>query len=124
MKKGTVADGVVYHAGFPNAGEDRRGLPVGLESMIVKHRASTFLWRLEERGVPELGWGPGSIAVVDRALSPRHGDTVVAVVDNEFMVRLYRQDHTPALYRPDGSREESDDVALWGVVTYVIQATR
>ena len=124
MKKGSTSEGVVYHAGFPNAGEDRRGLPVGLESMIVKHRASTFLWRLEDRGVPEFGWASGSIVVVDRALNPRQGDTVVAVVNGDFMVRLYRSEGHAKLYRPDGSLEDSDDVALWGVVTYVIQALR
>jgi len=124
MKKGSVSDGVVYHAGFPNAGEDRQALPVGLESLIVKHRTSTYLWRLDDEGVAELGWGPGSIVVVDRAIEPRHGDKIVAVVEGDFVVRIYQKTESAALFTPGGNREESDNVALWGVVTYVIQAMR
>lgn len=123
MKKGSPSDGVVYHAGFPNAGEDQRVLPVGLEQMIVKHRASTYLWRLE-RGIDELGWQGESIVVVDRALDPRHGDKVVAVIDNEFVVRIYQKTDRMRLFTPRGGEETSEDVAIWGVITYVVQAMR
>lgn len=123
MTKGTLTDGVVYHAGFPNAGEDRGSLPTGLEQMIIKHRASTYLWRLEQ-AVPELGWGKDSIVVVDRALDARHGDKVVAIIDDEFVVRLYQKTDSVRLIDLRGDAELSDDVVIWGVVTYVIQAVR
>lgn len=124
MTKGSLTDRVVYHAGFPNAGEDRASLPIGLEQMIVKHRSSTYLWRLEQ-SIPELGWGANSIVVVDRALDARHGDKVVTIIDDEFVVRLYQKiDNVVRLIDLRGESELSDDIVIWGVVTYVIQAAR
>ena len=52
MSKGSIDDGVVFHAGFPNAAEDERFGSLSLDTLVVKHRASTFFWRLEVE-VPE-----------------------------------------------------------------------
>lgn len=121
MKKGTTEDGIVYHAGFPNAAEDQRYGSLNLDQMIVRHRMSTFFWRLDAQGIPELGWRAGSIVVVDRALKPRVNDLVVAVVDEDFVVRKF---HDSKLTRPDGSTETSEQVAIWGVITHVVQEYR
>lgn len=121
MKKGTTGDGIVYHAGFPNAGEDQRFDALSLDQMAIRHRASTYLWRLDGSGVPELGWQPGSVVVVDRALTPKLNDLVVAVVDEDFAVRKYQQDK---LTRPDGSDETSGQLAIWGVITHVMMEYR
>lgn len=121
MKKGSSQEGVVYHAGFPNAGEDRRGLALSLDALAIRHRVSTFLWRLPSDGVPEFGWQGGSVVVVDRALSPRENDLIVALIDEDFVVRRLRDKH---LYRPDGERETAEQASIWGVVTHVLQEYR
>jgi DNA polymerase V len=121
MKKGTTEDGVVYHAGFPNAGEDQRFDALSLDQIAIKHRASTYLWRLDAEGVPELGWTGGSIVVVNKALSPKPNDLVVAVVDEDFAVRRFQ---TNRLTRLDGSAETSEQLAIWGVITHVLMEYR
>jgi DNA polymerase V len=121
MRKGSADDGVVYHAGFPNAAEDQRFDAMSLDQMVVRHRASTYLWRLDAEGVPELGWQGGSIVVVDRALSPRQGDFVVAVVDEDFVVRKF---HNQKLVRPDGTPETAGQLAIWGVISHVVMEYR
>lgn len=121
MRKGDVASGVVYHAGFPNAGEDRRGLALSLDALAIRHRVSTFLWRLPTEGIPELGWQGESVVVVDRALEPRENDLLVVLIDEDFVVRRYRDKH---LYRPDGERETVDQAGVWGIITHVLQEYR
>lgn len=121
MKKGDVSGGVVYHAGFPNAGEDRQGLAISLDALAIRHRVSTFLWRLPADGVPELGWQGGSVVVVDRALSPRQNDLLVALINEDFVLRRFRDKQ---LYRPDGERETAEQASIWGVVTHVLQEYR
>ena len=121
MKKGSTEDGIVYHAGFPNAAEDQRYGSLNLDQMIVRHRMSTFFWRLDASGIPELGWRPGSVVVVDRALTAHANDLVVAVVDEDFVVRKF---HGDKLTRPDGSVETSEHVVMWGVITHVVQEYR
>lgn len=121
MKKGDAASGVLYHAGFPNAGEDRRGLSLSLDGLAIRHRVSTYLWRLPVDGIPELGWQGGSVAVVDRALNPRENDLLVALIDEDFVVRRFRDKH---LYRPNGERETAEQASVWGVITHILQEYR
>ena len=121
MRKGDITSGVVYHAGFPNAGEDRQGLALSLDALAIRHRVSTFLWRLPSDGVPELGWQGDSVVVVDRALNPRENDLLVALIDEDFVVRRFRGKN---LYRPDGEKERAEQASIWGVVTHVLQEYR
>lgn len=121
MKKGNISDGLVYHAGFPNAAEDQQFDSLSLDAMVFRHRASTYLWRLDGRGIPELGWRPGAIVVTDRALHPREQDLVVAVADNEFVVRRWHGGHMISL---DGKPEHAQEVSLWGVVTHTLTEYR
>lgn len=125
MRKNSQEGDVLFHAGFPNAGEDARGtVALNLDQLIVQRRLSTFFWRLEE-AVAEFGWKSGAIVVVDRSLTPRQGDKVVAVIDHDFVVRQFEwRDGRAYLRRPDGERETSEQPALWGVVTWVLQEER
>jgi SOS-response transcriptional repressor LexA len=120
MKKGNVADGLVYHAGFPNAGEDRETVGLSLDQLMVGHRASTYFWRIVEP-VPELGWAANTLVVVDRSLVPRHGDLVVAVVEESFV--LCRM-HNNSLRRLDGQAIDRGSVSVWGVATFGVQPLR
>ncbi|PLS80752.1 hypothetical protein CYG49_04305, partial [Candidatus Saccharibacteria bacterium] len=119
-------EGVVFHAGFPNAAEDARASSLSLDNLIVRHRASTFFWRLPEGGIPEMGWKGGDIAVVDRAVQAGTNDWVVAVIDEVFVIRQYRkQGNRIFLLTPAGQREAAQDgVLLWGVITFVVQQLR
>ena len=117
MDKGSIEDGLVYHAGFPNTAEDGNLGSLSLDSLVVKRRASTFFWRLEA-AVPELHWKSGALLVVDRALSPKHGSVGVMVADSEHVLARFSKT-TP--FRLDGSNFDGE-VSLWGVVTYCIQS--
>lgn len=114
MNKGLYEDGVVYHAGFPNAAEDQQLGSLSLDRLVVQHRASTFFWRLET-DVPELHWPSGSVLVVDRALTPSEGKLAVVVVEDAFLLCQF---HKAGFRRLSG---ELVDGQLWGVVTYAIQ---
>ena len=121
MKKGSIEDGLVYHAGFPNAAEDQRFDSLSIDAMVFRHRASTYLWRLDVRGIPELGWRGGTLVVTDRALSPREQDIVVAVADNDFVVRRW---HSGKMVLINGRAETAQEVSLWGVVTHTLAEYR
>jgi DNA polymerase V len=120
MKKGSVSNGLVFHAGFPNAGEDQNGQYLSLDKSVFRHRLSTFLWKLDA-DILEMKWSRGSVVVVDRALAPRQGDFVVAVVEEDFVVRRY---HQKCLYDFHGELETSEQVSVWGVITHVLQEYR
>jgi DNA polymerase V len=111
---------VVYHAGFPNAAEDKSGFGLSLDQLVVRHRENTYFWHLVQDMTPEPGWRAGDIVVVDRALAPTSGDWVVAVIENEFILCRYRS--KTQLLRTDG--EKAEEGSIWGVVTYVVQKAK
>jgi len=116
MSKGSVDDGVVFHAGFPNAAEDERFGSLSLDDIAVRRRSSTFFWRLET-DVPELLWTNGSVLVVDRSLEPHEGSIVVVASDDDFVLARF---HNEQLHRLDGTHLEAD-VSVWGIITYCLQ---
>lgn len=111
MTKGSIDEGVVYHAGFPNAAEDQSGGGLSLDALVVRRRASTFFWRLEA-ALPEFGWTAGTLLVVDRALTPRSGDVTIVVADGAFELMRHR------------SKGLTTEYSLWGVVTYAVEQVR
>ena len=115
MSKGSVDDGVVFHAGFPNAAEDEKFGSLSLDDIVVRRRSSTFFWRLEN-DVPELLWPKGSVLVVDRSLEAREGAIVVMVDSDDFVLARF---HNGKLYSLDGSGADASGV--WGFVTHCLQ---
>lgn len=116
MIKGSIGDGIVFHAGFPNAAEDAKFGSLSLDDLVIRHRESTFFWRLA-MGIEEMHWSKDSILVVDRALDSIVGSLVVAVTDEFIICRVTK----------NGLRTLGGEVIngeVWGVVTYCIQPVR
>jgi DNA polymerase V len=70
-----------------------------------------------------IGIYEGDEVLVDRSLEPRHGNIVLAVLNNEFTLkRLYRKGGIIKLVAenplyPPLIVKEGDDLTIWGVVT-------
>lgn len=105
---------VLYHAGFPNAGEDLRAGSLDLNRLIVRRPASTFYWRIAAE-VPELTWPAGTLVVVDRSLPPVEGKLIIALIDSDFVLCRYRKDGFRLL---NGQKVTGQ---VWGRVTFAIQ---
>lgn len=112
---------VVYHAGFPNPSEESSITGLSLDALVIVHPASTYFWQLSLDVATALGKKAGTRLVVDRALMPKKGDMVVAIVDEAFVVRYFDE---KALRKPSGEPELAENVAVWGVVTYALEPQR
>ncbi len=117
MKKGATTDGLVYHAGFPNAGEDQHGQNLSLDKLVIQHRASTYFWRLEQE-ILQLGWKADSIIVVDRAAVPTATRLCVVVSDDDFVIARIKNKQFIDL----SGHHLDDSVQLWGVITHCVQS--
>jgi DNA polymerase V len=75
----------------------------------------------------EAGIDDGDYAVVDRSITPAHGQIVVAVVDGEYTIkRLYRRGHRVRLDAanptfPNIELRDGQELVVWGVVTWTIK---
>ncbi|AHX13513.1 DNA polymerase V [Dyella jiangningensis] len=119
-------------AGVPSLAEDDVDEVVDLNEHLVLpgHEPSTFIIRVSGWSMIGAGIFDGDEVLVDRALAPRQGDIVVAVVNNELTIkRLGKVDGHVALlpenahFKPIVFRE-GETLSIWGVVTRCLRTLR
>ncbi|ARU04721.1 peptidase [Comamonas serinivorans] len=115
-------------AGFPSPAEDFAAKRIDLNAELIVHPQATFLMRAAGVSMVEFGIGDRDLMVVDRAIRPRHGLIVVAVIDAEFTVkqlhsragRVKLKAGNPTY--PDIVPQDAQELTIWGVVTHCIKS--
>lgn len=100
---------------------------VDLMAELIKHPQASFLLRIRAESMRDVGIFDGDVVLVDRAITPRSGHVVVAVVENEFVCktlqiragRIKLKAANPTY--PDLVPKESQTVQVWGVVVAAIK---
>lgn len=111
-------------AGLPDlAGTD--SCVLDLNTLIVKRPQSTYFLRVTGDSMIGAGIYSGDILVVDRSIEPEDGKIVIAMVDNEFMVKRFKKHQGAVFLISENSLyppiEVTDkELSIWGVVTYSI----
>ncbi len=114
-------------AGFPSPAEDFAVKRIDLTEILVTHPQATFLLRVSGESMKDAGIFDGDMLVVDKAIKPRHGHIVVAVVDGEFTVKYLYQRAGRVKLRPanptfpEFAPKEGQTLEVWGVVTCSIK---
>src|SRR5690606_35870975 len=75
-------------AGFPSPAQDYIEQTLDLNELCISHPAATFFVRVEGESMTGAGIFPNDILVVDRSLTARHGDIVIASLEREMTVKL------------------------------------
>lgn len=75
-------------AGFPSPADDHLDKHLDLNEYLIKHPAATFFCRVSGDSMVGLGIQDGCILVIDRALTPKHGDIVLAAIDGELTCKM------------------------------------
>lgn len=109
-------------AGFPSQAEDDGGKRIDVLEHLVKHPQATYQMNVQGESMREAGIFHGDVVLIDKAISPRNGQIVVAVVDGEFTVkrlsmragRLKLMAANPTF--PDIVPKDGQEVWVWGVV--------
>ena len=116
-------------AGFPSPAEDMRE-KLDLVKLLVRHKASTFFFRVSGVSMVDAAMDEGDIIIVDRAIDPYNNCKAVCYIDGEYTVkrvemcgdkvRLMPANEQSTAYKPIEVTAENDFI-IWGVVTYVIK---
>lgn len=116
-------------AGFPSPAQEDVERTLDLNTLCIQHPAATFFVRAQGESMIEAGIFAGDILVVDRALTARHGDIVIARLFGELTVKelalrpqvrlVPRHAGWPEIPIPEGA-----DLEILGVVTFVLHALR
>ena len=116
--------------GFPSPADDHTQKRIDLNDVLIHQPDATFFMRVRGESMRDAGISDGDQVIVDRSLEPRHGDIVLAVVDNEFTIkRLCKQRDKVALLAanpayPDIVLHDGQELAIWGVVTWTLKQNR
>lgn len=96
-------------------------------SHFLQDKPSTFFMQLHGDSLNASGIHNGDIAFVDRALTPRNGDVILAVIDSEIVCRRYLKKQNQVYLFTDEEKtliSEFTDATLWGVVASTIRRHR
>lgn len=122
--------GAPVRAGFPSPADDYLDDTISLDGYLISDPAATFLVRVRGDSMRGAGIDEGDLLVVDKGLTPNHGDIVIAVVDGEFTVkRLHNLRGRCALIAenpayPPITLHPGQEMQVWGVVTGAVKKFR
>ncbi len=120
------------HAGFPSPAADHTRERIDLAREMTPHPDTTFYAHVEGDSMRDAGILDGDVVVVDRSLTPKDGDYIIAYIDNEYTLKEFRMDETEQCawlipHNPDFEPirvDKNSNFQVWGVVTYAVHRVR
>jgi DNA polymerase V len=113
-------------AGFPSPASDYSEDSIDINRHIIEHPTATFFFRAEGESMTGAHIPPNALLVVDRALKPKNGSIVVAVVDGEFTVKRLEKKVGSLRLLPENPRFKPLEITegmtfeVWGVVRAIV----
>ncbi|MCO4785101.1 translesion error-prone DNA polymerase V autoproteolytic subunit [Marinomonas atlantica] len=113
-------------AGFPSPAQDFVERSLDLNELCIQHPSSTFFVRAQGDSMIEAGIHSGDVLIVDRSLSAKHSDIVIASIHGELTVKELQLKPTTVL-RPHNKAypvipiSEHSELEIFGVVTGVVR---
>jgi DNA polymerase V len=114
---------VAVAAGYPSPAQDYFDGRIDLNEHLIKDITSTFVVRVTGDSMERAGISDGDELIVNRALEPKDGSVVIAVLDGELTVKRLRITATGVVLQAENPRYPDIRVAglseltIWGVAT-------
>ena len=114
---------VAVAAGVPSPAQDYFDGRIDLNAHLIKDITSTFVVRVTGDSMEGAGISDGDELIVNRALEPKDGSVVVAVLDGELTVKRLRITPTGVVLQaenpkyPDIRVPALSELTVWGVAT-------
>ncbi len=113
-------------AGFASPADDHLEAELDLNEYLIAHPSETFFVRTKGDSMQQAGIFDKDLLIVDRSLTPKDNDIVIAAVAGELTVKRLSIKHgqpwlLPANpdYQPIPIKEGSE-LHVWGVVVHAI----
>jgi SOS regulatory protein LexA len=81
----------VVGASFPSPAEEELGDVMDLDEYLVRNKEATFMLEVSGDSMIEAGLLPGDLVLVQRGLSPKDGDIVIARIDHGSTLKYFRK---------------------------------
>ncbi len=116
--------------GFPSPASDHLEKALNLEELVVFRPSATFYVRAQGNAMKRSGIHDKDILIVDRSITPRHGNIIVTSIDEEPSIRRFAKQGSRIFLVSDDSGLQPIAInketawTIWGVVTHVIHRFR
>ena len=119
-------------AGFPSPAMDYMEERIDLAKHLAPHPLSTFYCYSEGDSMVDAFIAPGSILVIDKSISAKSGDIVVAYINGGYTVKYLLLKNGKYFLVPANKSKnyevieivEEMNMVIWGVVTNVVINTK
>ncbi|MFC9769934.1 MULTISPECIES: LexA family protein [unclassified Pseudarthrobacter] len=114
---------VAVAAGFPSPAQDYFDGRIDLNAHLIKDITSTFVVRVTGNSMEGAGISDGDELIVNRALEPKDGSVVIAVLDGELTVKRLRITAAGIVLQAENPRYQDikvsalSELTIWGVAT-------
>src|SRR5215470_4167955 len=78
-------------AGWPSPAEEELQDTMTLDEWLINNKEATYMLKVKGDSMIEAGIMEGDTALVDRSLTPRDGDIVVAEVDGAWTMKYLKK---------------------------------
>lgn len=125
-EKGILSYDFRVPAGFPSPALDYMQERIDLNKEFIPHPLSTFIIESAGYSMVNAFIPPKARLIVDRSLTPKNGDIVLAVLNGEFTIKFLKKNQYKCWLVPANSKfKEIEitaemDMQIWGVVTNII----
>lgn len=113
-------------AGFPSPADDHIEGKLDLNEHLVRRPAATFFVRASGESMKDAGIFDGDLLVIDRSITAKSDDIVIASIHGELTVKRLQQAAYDWLLVPANPKFpiiklDDNDAEIWGVVTHSIR---
>jgi DNA polymerase V len=113
-------------AGFPSPAQEYLGDTMDLNAYLIKNATASFFAKVEGDSMIDAGIFAGDLVVVDRSITAREGNIVIAAVNNEFTIKRLSTKNGVRLMPANKDYEPivmsgENELVIWGVVTSLIR---
>jgi len=114
---------VTVECGYPSPAQDYFSGEIDLNEHLIQDKTSTFIVRVAGDSMQGAGISDGDELIVNKALEPKDGSVVVAILDGELTIKRLRITAAGVVLEaanpkyPSIRVPELSELRIWGVVT-------
>jgi len=115
----------VVEAGFPSCAEEELLDTISLDKWLINNPTSTFMLKVKGDSMIEAGIMPKDYVLVDRSLTPKDKDIVIAEVDGQWTMKYLIKKGKDITLLPANPKyspiRPKNELKIAGVVTAVLR---
>lgn len=112
-------------AGWPSPAEEELTDTMSMDEYLIENREATYILKVSGESMIDAGIMPGDMVLVERGITPRNGDIVIAEVDHEWTMKYYQKKNGAVWLVPANKKFEpikpEEELNIAAVVKAVIR---